>query len=255
MKDGFDSFVRKETVEIFRTWRIWVLPGIALAFALSGPALAKLTPQILQMVGTSQPGVVIKIPAPTYYDSYAQWIKNLSQIVLFAIIIIYGGLVSSERRSGTAVLVLTKPVSRGAFVAAKALVHGMFITAVTVIGTLITWALTAVVFGEAPGAALWQASLTWLALAFFFLGLMTLLSVLLGSQAGAAGAGLGAYALLAVATIFPPMVLLSPAGLVAAPAAIAVGHAFPSVWPVLTALVGAAALVAWAAAAFAKQEL
>ena len=84
---------------------------------------------------------------------------------------------------------------------------------------------------------------------------MTLLSVLLGSQAGAAGIGLGVYALLAIATIFPPMVLLSPAGLVGAPAAIAAGRAFPSVWPVLTALVGAVALVAWAAAAFAKQEL
>ena len=44
MKDGFDSFVRKEATEIFRTWRIWVLPGIALFFALSGPALAKLDP-------------------------------------------------------------------------------------------------------------------------------------------------------------------------------------------------------------------
>jgi ABC-2 type transport system permease protein len=255
MKDGFDSFVRKETVEIFRTWRIWVLPGIALFFALSGPVLAKLTPQILDMVGMGQSGVVIKIPTPTFYDSYAQWIKNLSQIVLFAIIIIYGGLVSSERKSGTAVLVLTKPVSRAAFVVAKALVHGLFIGAVTVIGTLITWALTAVVFGEAPGSSLWQASLTWLALAWFFLGLMTLLSVLLSSQAGAAGVGLGAFAVLALSTIFPPMVLLSPAGLIGTPSAIAVGHAFPSVWPVLTALIGAAGLVAWAAAAFSKQEL
>ena len=35
---GFRVFARKELREIVRTWRIWVLPGILLFFALTGPA-------------------------------------------------------------------------------------------------------------------------------------------------------------------------------------------------------------------------
>jgi ABC-2 type transport system permease protein len=257
MKDGFSAFVRKEAVEILRTWRIWVLPGMALFFALSGPALAKFTPQILQAVAGMPKEAVMSLMGgePTFYDAYMQWVKNLSQVVFFAIIIIYAGLVSAERKSGTAILVLTKPVSRSAFVVAKVFVHALFLTAITVVGTAFTQGMTLLVFGEAPGSALWQSSLSWLVLALFFLALMTLLSVLLGSQAGAAGVGVGVYAALALISLAPAAVLLTPAGLLVSPMAVAKGAPFPSVWPVVWSLAGAAVLVAWAAAAFRKQEL
>src|SRR5450759_639652 len=116
---GTAVFARKEVREILRTWRIWVLPGILLFFALTGPVLAKFTPEIVgALAGDQLSG--FKIPTPTYLDAYTQWIKNLSQIALFALIIMYGSVISSETKSGTAVLVLTKPVSRTAFVIAKA---------------------------------------------------------------------------------------------------------------------------------------
>src|SRR5665647_131722 len=41
-------FARKEALEILRTWRIWVLPGILLFFALTGPVLARFTPDDLR---------------------------------------------------------------------------------------------------------------------------------------------------------------------------------------------------------------
>lgn len=252
---GFRVFARKELLEIARTWRIWVLPGILLFFGLTGPVLAKLTPQILAAVGGGQ-GIVIQLTKPpTYLDAYGQWLKSLSQIGLFALIIIYGGLVSSERRSGTAVLVLTKPVSRRAFVVAKVLVHALFLTAVVVLGTALTWAETAVLFGSAPAEALWAAALSWLAFAVLFLAIMTLLSVWVGSQAAAAGVGIGLYALLAVAGVWPPLAALSPAGLVGAPSALAAGKNVAVLWPVLTSLGLATLLVAAAAAVFRRQEL
>jgi ABC-2 type transport system permease protein len=257
MRDGFTAFVRKEATEIIRSWRVYVIPGIALFFALSGPALAKYTPQILQAVAGMPADAVIKLLGgqPTFFDAYAQWIKNLSQIVFFAIVIIYGGLISAERKSGTAILVLTKPVSREAFVLAKVFVHGVFLTLVTVLGTLATWGMTWLVFGDAPGGAVWQASLSWLVLALFFLALMTLLSVLVSSQAGAAGIGIGVWAVLALVALAPAAQLFSPAGLIVSPAAIAKGAPFPSAWPVVSSLIGAGVLVAWAAAAFKRQEI
>jgi ABC-2 type transport system permease protein len=253
---GFAAFVRKEATEIPRTWRIWVLPGMLLFFAVSGPFLARYTPEIIGAVGGSQAAGILKaIPKPTYLDSYAQWAKNLTQIVLFAVIIIYGGLISSERRSGTAVLVLTKPVSRTAFVIAKAFVHSAFLALVVVLGTLVTWGGTALVFGRADGGPLWSSAMAWLAFGVLFVAIMTLLSTLLGSQAGAAGIGLGVYAVLSVASLWEPLAKYSPVGLANASMALAAGKESAILWPVATSLALACALVALAAWAFRTREL
>jgi len=251
---GFAAFAGKEAREILRTWRIWVLPGILLFFAMTGPVLAKLTPQLVgALAGDQLKGLVI--PTPTYHDAYTQWIKNLSQIALFALIIIYGGIISSERKSGTAVLVLTKPVSRTAFVIAKAVVHSAFLAVLVVTGTLITWGVTAAVFGQAPGSALWSSSLVWLVFGVLFIALMTLLSVLIGSAAGAAGAGLGAYALVSIAAIWKPLGTYSPAALATMPSSLAAGKDVAVLWPLLTSLLLAAALFALASRAFRRSEL
>jgi len=251
---GFAAFAGKEAREILRTWRIWVLPGILLFFAMTGPVLAKLTPQLVgALAGDQLKGLVI--PTPTYHDAYTQWIKNLSQIALFALIIIYASIISSERKSGTAVLVLTKPVSRTAFVIAKAAVHSAFLAVLVVAGTLLTWGVTAAVFGQAPGSALWSSSLVWLVFGVLFIALMTLLSVLIGSAAGAAGAGLGAYALVSIAAIWKPLGTYSPAALATMPSSLAAGKDVAVLWPVLTSLLLAAALFALASRAFRRSEL
>lgn len=96
--------------------------------------------------------------------------RNLSQIGLFVVIIVYGGIISNERQQGTAVLILTKPVSRAGFVVAKVAVHGFFLSLVLGVTTALTWLVTLVVFREAPAGALWAAhspgscwsSCTWL---------------------------------------------------------------------------------------------
>ncbi|WP_407341891.1 ABC transporter permease [Pengzhenrongella phosphoraccumulans] len=251
---GFVVFARKEAFEILRTWRIWVLPGILLFFALTGPVMARFTPEIVAALAADQLGG-LQLPDPTYLDAYAQWIKNLSGTALFALIIVYGSIVSAESRSGTAVLVLTKPVSRTAFVVAKVAVHSAFLAILVVAGTLVTWGLTAAAFGNAPGSALWSSALTCLALGILFIALMTFFSVVIRAAAGAAGAGLGAYALLSIAGVWEPLGRYTPAGLGAAATSIAAGRDSAVLWPVLTSLLLAVGLVALAAGVFRRNEL
>jgi ABC-2 type transport system permease protein len=253
--NGYLVFAAKEAKEILRTWRIWVLPAIVLFFSVSGPFLARYTPQIVGAVAGAQLGH-LTLPPATYLDSYSGWIKNLSQITLFAIIIIYGGIVSSEVSNGTALLVLTKPLSRVAFVAVKVAVNSAFVAVLLGVGTLVTWAITAAIFGKAPSGPLWSGALVWLVLAIFYLALMTLLSVAIGSAAGAAGAGIGAFALLSVAGIWKPLSNYSPAGLAGHAATLAADTATSSVfWPVLTSLAGSVVLAGIAALAFRRKEL
>jgi ABC-2 type transport system permease protein len=251
---GFAVFAGKEAREIPRTWRIWVLPGILLFFALTGPVLARFTPQIVGALAGNQFGG-LKLPTPTYLDAYTQWIKNLSQIGLFALIIIYASIISAETKSGAAVLVLTKPLSRTAFVIAKAAVHSVFLAVLVVLGTLLTWGLTETIFGKAPGSALWSAALAWLTFGVMFIALMTLLSVLISSTAGAAGAGLGAYALVSIAAIWKPLGTYSPAGLASLPASLAAGKDAVVLWPVLTSLLLSVTLVALAGQRLQRRDL
>lgn len=247
-------FARKELHEIMRTWRIWVLPGIALFFAITGPLLARFTPELVgALAGNTLSG--LKIPTPTYSNSYMQWIKNLSQILLIAVIIVYGGLVSGEVRSGTAVLMLTKQLSRRAFITVKAAVHSLFLVAVVMVGALVTWGVTWVIFGAAPGAALWKATGEFLVLGVLFVCLMTLFSSLIGSSAGAAGAGLGAYIVLAIAATWKPLDDYSPAALTTQPSSLAAGKDVTATWPLVTALLLAVALVAFASWIFRRQDL
>ena len=193
-------FARKENHEILQGWRIWVLPGILLFPALTGPVLARFTPEILSaMAGRKISGITI--PPTTYLDAYAQWIKNLSQIALFALILIYGGIVSAGVKTGTAALVLAKRVSHVTFVTAKATVQSAFLAVCVVAGTLLTCGVTDITFGKAPGAALWSSALVWLVFGLLFVAIMTMLSVLITSGTGAAGAGLGIYALVSIAAI------------------------------------------------------
>ena len=253
---GFGVFLGKELREIARTWRIWVLPGIVLFFAASGPPLAKVTPELLSsLMDTQGTGVVIQLPDPTYVDAYLQWTKNLSQIVIFALIIMFAGAISAEKRGGTAILALTKPLSRSSFVLGKLASHTVLLVVTTVVGAAVTWALTLAVFGEAPLGPLAGATGVWLLHGMLFVALMMLLSAALDSQAGAAGIGLGVYLLLSIATIWKPAVTYSPAALVNAPTELAMSEAVSLGWPIATTLALTVALAVAAVMVFRKREL
>jgi ABC-2 type transport system permease protein len=248
-------FARKEALEIVRTWRIWVLPAMILFFAITSPVLARYTPEIVGAVAGDQLGG-ISLPPATYLDAYSQWTKNLSGITLFALIVVHGGIVSSETSSGTAILVLVKPMSRTGFVLVKAAVHSVFLIVVTVIGTLATWGLTAAVFSHAPGGPIWSSTAIWLVLGVFIVVVMTFLSTVIPSTAGAAGAGVGAFALLTIGGLWRPLGDHSPAGLASQAAALAADKPVPDlVWPVLASAVLAALLLAAAALQFKRREL
>ena len=141
------------------------------------------------------------------------------------------------------------------FVIATAAVHSAFLAILVVAGTLVTWGLTAAVFTKAPGSALWSSALVWLVFGVLFITLMTLLSVLIGSAAGAAGAGLGTYALVSIAAVWKPLGTYSPAALATQPASLAAGKDVAVLWPVLTSLLLSAVFVALATLAFRRRDL
>ncbi len=251
---GFVRFLGKEFTEITRTWRIWVVPGLLMFFALTSPVLALMTPALLESVVQGQQGVRIVVPDPTYLDAYAQWLKNLQQIIAFALLLTAGGMIAGERASGTAILVLTKPVSRAAFVVAKFISQTVLLLAFTVIGAAACWVTTLVTFGEAPPIRLVESTAAWFGFAVLLLAFMTLFSAAFSTLA-AGGAGLGVFFALSVLQLWGPALEYSPAGLAAAAGDALAGRSVNVLWPVLTTVGLVLVLVLAAIAVFDRKEI
>ena len=143
---GFGAFAAKEMLETRKTWRLWVLPGVLVFLGLTTPIMAAVTPAILKATAQRQPGVVIHFPAPTSVDAYVQFMGNLAQLALLVVIITGAAAVAGERRAGTAVLVLTKPLSRAAFVWAKVVANLAILIIATALGAALCVAVTIVLF-------------------------------------------------------------------------------------------------------------
>jgi ABC-2 type transport system permease protein len=251
---GLGAFLGKEAREIVRTWRIWVLPGIVLFFALTGPPLARFTKELLAAaLGSQAEG--LPLPTPTYLDSYAQWTKNLGQLVMFALILMLGGAVSGEHRAGTTTLVLTKPLSRASFIVAKVLANIGLVVVTTLVGAAVTWVGTRLFFPEAPPGPLLAATASWLLVATLFVGITVFASAAVDASAGAVGIAFAVYVVLAVGGVWAPTKRYTPAGLLGAPDQLAHGGHPALVWPVLTCAVLTVAIVWAAIAVFRRREL
>jgi ABC-2 type transport system permease protein len=252
---GFGAFTRKEFLETRKTWRLWVVPGVLVFLGLTTPVLAAVTPAILEMTAERQPGVVIRYPDPASVDAYAQFMGNLIQLALLVVIITGAAAVAGERRGGTAVLVLTKPLSRTSFVWAKAIANLAVLAAATAVGTALCVAVTLALFDTSHVVDFVQSVAVWLALAAMFVCLMVWLSAALDRQAAAAGVGIAVYVALFALSAFPALRDWTPAGIFIANDALLKGEDVALAQPVAVTLGLAAAFLALAAWSFRRKEL
>ncbi|MCO5177618.1 MAG: ABC transporter permease [Thermomicrobiales bacterium] len=247
--------LRKELLEIRRTWRIWVLPAILMFLAITSPILAEITPGLVRSLAGSNPDIIIELPDPVALDSYRQLASQLNQIGLLALIIASAGIVGGELRSGTAILVLTKPVSRRDFIVSKVLANIALLVGATLPAAVVCWVVTLAIFGEAPVGTLAAVIGLWLVAATGMLCLMTLLSTLIPAQAGAAGVGIAAYAVLSMLALWEPARSWTPAGALHGIAAVIEGTPSGIAGAIASTVVLAIIAIAVAIRRFGRSEL
>jgi len=170
----FPVLLAKELREQARSYRLLALGLVFVFFGLASPLLAKFAPEIVRSMTAGQ-GVEIRVPDPTVADAIVQYIKNISQIVLFVLVFLTMGSVVAEKERGTAVFVLVKPVSRSSFLGAKLCGLWLLTTAGFVLSALCAYAYTAVLFAPPPVAGFAAADLllllhvlTFVTTTFFF---------------------------------------------------------------------------------------
>lgn len=140
---------KKELREYARSKKLLALLLIFAFFGIISPVTAYFTPDIMSYVAKSQ-NIKIEIPPPTFNDALFQYIKNISQMCIFVLILMTMGQITNEKEKGTAVFLLVKPVKRISFITAKFLSTFAMVTAATLVAALCAGFYTYVFFDFLP---------------------------------------------------------------------------------------------------------
>jgi ABC-2 type transport system permease protein len=138
----------KEMTELWRSYRLVALAAVLVGMGILSPVGARFLPDLIGQMST--PGITIQMPTPTVADGNAQFVKNISQIGMMVLILIVMGSVARERERGTAAMVLCKPASRAAFLAAKASALALGLVVSLLLSALMAYVYTLLLLGDVP---------------------------------------------------------------------------------------------------------
>jgi ABC-2 type transport system permease protein len=147
---GFMPLLKKEITEQIKTYRLLIVGGVFLFFAILDAVTLKFLPEILKASGES---INITMPPVTPAQSLAEFAGNIGQIGVLVVILVAMGMVANERRHGTALLTLSKPVTPLAFVTAKFCAMSLTIVVSVAVSALISFGYTMWLFGASSAAA------------------------------------------------------------------------------------------------------
>lgn len=123
------AFFKKEILEQMRSGKLVFLSILFILFGIMNPAVAKMTPWLLEVMADSmaEGGMTITLGEVTAMDSWVQFFKNIP-MALIAFVLMEGSIFTKEYQSGTLLLSLTKGLQRYKVVCAKTVVLTVFWT-------------------------------------------------------------------------------------------------------------------------------
>jgi ABC-2 type transport system permease protein len=254
---GLGALLGKELREQLRTYRLPVVGIAFLLFGILSPVTDRYMQQLVDAIGAGAGGLSIRLPAPSLAGALGQLVKNLSQTGTICALLLAMGSVASEKANGTAGLILTKPASRAAFLAAKLVAIAVNLACAVALGCAAAYLYTWLLYdgAYAPAGFVAMGLLLWLALVV--VAAMTMLgSTLTRSALAAGGIGLVALVLVGILGALPVVGPYMPTSLMGLGAGIALGTgAGDAVGPVVfnVVLVAGLWLASWLV--FRRQEI
>ncbi len=175
----FIAFFKKELLESARSGKLIIVEILFFAFGIMNPAIAKLTPFIMEMLSEelAESGMNITSVTVDALTSWTQFFKNIP-MALIAFVLLYGGIFTREYESETLVLILTKGLPRYKVLLAKTILMlaiwscGYWLC----FGT--TYAYNAYFWDNGIVIGLFPAVFNWFAFGIFTISLMVFFSVL-----------------------------------------------------------------------------
>lgn len=202
---AFWAFTKKELTEYYRTAKIMILVVVFLLFGMMNPVLAKFTPEIIKAAGLD-----LNLPDPTAMDSWAQFFKNVGQMGLIIVVIVFSGIMANEFSKGTLINILTKGLKRRTVILSKFAVASLLWALSYLLCFMVTYVYTAYFW---PMTGMHEVFVTFLGPWIYgelLIALLILGGVLfknnLGSLLLTGGVSLG----LTILSIFPKLLKYNP---------------------------------------------
>lgn len=192
------AFTKKEFLDQLRSGKLLFLGILFLLFGIMNPAVAKLTPWLLETFSESmaESGMIITEVTVSAMDSWVQFYKNIP-MALIAFVLIEGGIFAKEYTSGTLILSLTKGLERYKVVLSKSLVLISLWTVLYWLCFLITYGYNAYFWDNSIAQSLGFSAACWWLFGLWVISMVVLLSTLANSVTwvliGGGGAVLVSY--------------------------------------------------------------
>lgn len=205
------AFVKKELLECSRSGRMLFLLITFVLIGIMNPAVAKLTPWLMEMMSETlaQSGMTITAVEVSAFDSWVQFFKNIP-IALIVFVLSFSGIFTREYSSGALILLLTKGVSRYKILLSKLFVL-LSLWTVGYFGCFaITYAYNAYFWDNSTVQNVLPAVMLWFAFGIFILSVLLFFSILTSSNTGVLIGVLGAVLLSYALSMIPKVKDLLP---------------------------------------------
>lgn len=179
------SFIKKEYSEAARTGKLIVLLLLFVLFGIMNPAIAKLTPWLMEMQSDilAESGLIVTNIQVDAMTSWTQFFKNIP-MALIAFVLIFSDIFTKEYKSGTLLLVLTKGLPRYKVVLAKTVLLLSLWTFGYGLCYIITYGYNAYFWNNGIAHNLFHAAAAWWLFGVWVICLIVLFSSLLQNNAG-----------------------------------------------------------------------
>jgi ABC-2 type transport system permease protein len=190
----------KEMLEMKRNAKwLWV-PLVMILLGIMQPVTTYYTPQILKSMGGLPKGAVLEIPLPTGGEVLAKALSQYGTLGVLILVLASMAVVSGERQSGVAAMILVKPVSRFAYISAK-WAGLLVLTLVSFFcGYMAAWYYTGQLIGKVPFAHVLQSFALYGLWLVFIVTVTLLMSVLFKANGAIAFAAFATAAILSIVT-------------------------------------------------------
>ena len=177
------AFMKKEYLETARTGKLIILVLLFALFGVMNPAIAKLTPWMMEMFSDSlvESGLIVTNVQVDAMTSWTQFFKNIP-IALIAFVLLFSDSFTKEYKSGTLLLALTKGMSRYKVVLSKTVLLLSLWTLGYGLCFSITYGYTAYFWDNSIANNLLFATVIWWLFGVWVIALIVLFSSLLQSN-------------------------------------------------------------------------
>lgn len=198
------AFTKKEVLETIRSGKLLILILLFILFGIMNPAIAKLTPWLMEAMSESlaETGISVISAEVDALSSWAQFYKNIP-VCTILFLLFFSSILTSEYQRGALVIMVTKGMKRWKILFAKLFVMAAFWTCGYWLCYGITYGYNAYFWDNSIASCLGMSAFCFYLLGLWLLSLLLLMSAVFRSGSSAAIAVFGVFCICYLLSLLP----------------------------------------------------